>query len=157
MPSLSSTWQIQIPALWVCAHQFYLKLIDYIHALPTANENSFCGRHGYTQPAQLVRVTGLAPLHATVYELERLRCGDCRAVFTGTEPEDVGPEKNDEIAGTMMAELKYGAGMPLNRLKHLEQRLGVPLPAATQWEMVEGVADLLKPARDELIQQASQG
>jgi hypothetical protein len=105
----------------------------------------------------LVRVTGLAPLHATVYELERLRCGDCRAVFTGTEPEDVGPEKYDEIAGAMMAELKYGAGMPLNRLKHLEQRLGVPLPAATQWEMVEGVADLLKPARDELIQQASQG
>jgi transposase len=35
--------------------------------------------------------------------------------------------------------------------------LGVPLPAATQWEIVEEAAVLLKPARDELIRQAAQG
>jgi len=108
-------------------------------------------------PAQLVRVTGQAPLQATVYELERLRCGSCGAMFTAPEPEDVGPDKYDEMAGAMIAELKYGAGMPFHRLKQLEQRMGVPLPAATQWEIVEEVAELLKPARDELIRQAAQG
>jgi hypothetical protein len=61
------------------------------------------------------------------------------------------------MAGAMIAELKYGAGMPFHRLKQLEQRMGVPLPAATQWEIVEEVAELLKPARDELIRQAAQG
>jgi transposase len=30
-------------------------------------------------------------------------------------------------------------------------------PAATQWEVVEEAAELLKPARDELIRQAAQG
>lgn len=109
------------------------------------------------EPAQLVRVTGQAPLLATVYELERLRCGTCGQVFTAPEPEEVGPEKYDEMAAAMIAELKYGAGMPFHRLQQLEQRLGVPLPASTQWEIAEEVADLLKPARDELIRQAAQG
>jgi hypothetical protein len=31
------------------------------------------------------------------------------------------------------------------------------LPAATQWEVVEEAAELVKPARDELIRQAAQG
>jgi transposase len=109
------------------------------------------------EPAQLVRVTGQAPLQATVYELERLRCGSCGTVFTAPAPEDVGPDKYDELAGAMIAELKYGTGMPFYRVEHLEQRLGVPLPAATQWEIAEEVADLLKPAGDELIRQAAQG
>jgi len=31
------------------------------------------------------------------------------------------------------------------------------LPAATQWEIVEEEAQVIKPARDELIRQAAQG
>ena len=57
----------------------------------------------------------------------------------------------------MIAQLKYGSGMPFYRLEKLEQHLGIPLPAATQWEIVEEVAELVKPARDELIRQAAQG
>ncbi|MBK7673803.1 MAG: hypothetical protein IPJ27_06190 [Candidatus Accumulibacter sp.] len=34
------------------------------------------------EPAVLVRITGVAPLLAKVYELERLRCGLCGTVFT---------------------------------------------------------------------------
>jgi transposase len=34
------------------------------------------------EPAVLVRVTGVAPLQAQVYALERLRCGLCGTVFT---------------------------------------------------------------------------
>ena len=36
-------------------------------------------------------------------------------------------------------------------------QLGIPLPAATQWEIVEEAAELIKPARDEMIRQAAQG
>jgi hypothetical protein len=42
-------------------------------------------------------------------------------------------------------------------LEQLQGQLGIPLPAATQWEVVEEAAELLKPARDELIRQAAQG
>jgi hypothetical protein len=35
--------------------------------------------------------------------------------------------------------------------------MGIPLPAATQWEVVAEAAELIKPALDELIRQAAQG
>jgi transposase len=119
-----------------------------------------CGKgnvYGQKEPKVLVRIVGQAPLAATVYSLERLRCGACGQVFTAQEPEGVGPEKYDETAAAMIAQLKYGAGTPFYRLEQLESQLGIPLPAATQWEIVEEEAQVIKPARDELIRQAAQG
>jgi transposase len=108
------------------------------------------------EPKALVRIVGQAPLAATVYELERLRCNTCGQVFTAEEPEEVGPEKYDESTAAMIAQLKYGCGVPFYRLEKLEATLGVPMPAATQWEIVEEAA-ILKPALEELIRQAAQG
>jgi transposase len=119
-----------------------------------------CGQgnvYGQKEPKVLVRMVGQAPLAGTVYSLERLRCGVCGQVFTAQVPEGVGPEKYDETAAAMIAQLKYGSGIPFYRLEQLEDQLGIPLPAATQWEIVEEAAELLKPARDELIRQAAQG
>lgn len=83
-----------------------------------------------------MRVIGQAPLTATVYELERLRCNGCGQVFTAEEPEGIGPEKYDETTAAMIAQLKYGSGVPFNRLEKLQHNLGVPMPATTQWEIV---------------------
>jgi len=109
------------------------------------------------EPRTLVRIVGQAPLQATVYELDRLRCNLCGEVFTAPEPEGIGPEKYDETTAAMIALLKYGSGMPFYRLEKLEQALGIPLPASTQWEIVEDEAELIQAARDELIRQAAQG
>jgi hypothetical protein len=76
-----------------------------------------------------------APLAATVYELDRFRCNLCGDVFTAPEPEGIGAEKYDETTAAMIALLKYGSGMPFYRLEKLEQLLGIPLPASTQWEI----------------------
>jgi transposase len=119
-----------------------------------------CGRgnvYGQKESKVLVRIIGQAPLAATVYSLERLRCGACGQVFTAQEPEGVGSDKYDETAAAMIAQLKYGAGTPFHRLEQLEGQFGIPLPAATQWEIVEEAAQVIKPARDELIRQAAQG
>jgi transposase len=119
-----------------------------------------CGKgnvYGQKEPKVLVRIIGQPPLAATVYSLERLRCGACGLVFTAQEPEGVGAEKYDETAAAMIAQLKYGAGTPFYRLEQLESQMGIPLPAATQWEIVEEAAQVIKPARDELIRQAAQG
>ena len=113
--------------------------------------------YGQKEPKVLVRIIGQAPLAATVYSLERLRCGACGLVFTAQEPQGIGPEKYDETSGAMIAQLKYGSGVPFHRLEQLEAQFGIPLPAATQWEIVEEAAELLQPARDELIRQAAQG
>jgi transposase len=109
------------------------------------------------EPRALVRIVGQAPLAATVYELDRLRCNLCGEVFTAPEPEGIGPEKYDETTAAMIALLKYGSGMPFYRLEKLEDLLGIPLPASTQWEIVEEAAEVIKAARDELIRQAAQG
>src|SRR6266700_3193373 len=109
------------------------------------------------EPRPLVRIVGQAPLAATVYELEQLRCNACGQLFTAPEPEGVGPEKYDETAAAMIAQLKYGSGVPFYRIEKLEKRLGVPLPVTTQWEIAEEAAELLTPALDELTRQAAQG
>ena len=109
------------------------------------------------EPALRIRVVGQAPLAATVYELERLRCNLCGDVFEAEAPEGVGEKKYDETAAAMIGLLRYGSGVPWYRLEGLEASLGIPLPAATQWEVVAEVAEGLRPAGEELIRQAAQG
>jgi len=108
-------------------------------------------------PATLVRFVGQAPLKATVFEMERLRCNACGEVFTAAAPEQAGPVKYDETAVAMIALLKYGTGVPFNRLERLEQQLGMPLSATTQWELMEAGATDIRVIWDELIRQAAQG
>jgi transposase len=109
------------------------------------------------QPAVLVRLRGMAPLAATLYELERLRCSLCGEVFTAPAPDGVGTEKYDPSAAAMIALLKYGCGLPFNRIEKLQRNLGIPMPAATQWELVHTAAQAFSPAHQELIRQAAQG
>jgi transposase len=109
------------------------------------------------QPAVLVRVVGQAPVQAKVYELQKLRCNLCGKVFTAEAPEGVGTEKYDATSASMIALLKYGSGLPFNRLEGLQGSLGIPLPASTQWDIVRGAAAVVTPIYDELIRQAAQG
>ena len=118
-----------------------------------------CGGKVYSQhePGVLVRVHGQAPIAATVYELEKLRCNLCGDVFTATPPAEAGEKKYDETAASMIVLFRYGSGFPWYRLAGLEQSLGIPLPVATQCEIVAETALLLRPAFDELVCQAAQG
>ena len=109
------------------------------------------------EPGVEVRIVGRAPLEATVYELEKWRCNLCGKVFTAPLSEEAGKEKYDETAGAMVPLLKYGAGLPFYRLEKLQESLGVPLPASTQWEIVERTADQIHPVYRELMRQAAQG
>jgi transposase len=108
-------------------------------------------------PGVLVRIVGRPPLSATVYQLQKLRCNLCGQVFTADAPEGAGPAKYDATAASMIGLLKYGSGLPFNRLEGLQRDLGVPLPASTQWDVVQAVAANITPAFDELIRQAAQG
>ena len=109
------------------------------------------------KPGRLVRIRGQAPLGATVYELQKLRCNLCGQIFTAQAPPDVGSDKYDAESASMIALLKYGSGLPFNRLEGLQGGLGIPLPAATQWEIVERSAGVIEPVFEEMIRQAAQG
>jgi transposase len=109
------------------------------------------------EPRVLVCVKGHVPLQATVYEREALRCALCGKVFVAGLPEGVHSCKYDPTAVAMVGLLKYGTGMPFYRLRGLQENLGIPLPAQTQWEIVRDGAKELRPAYEELIRQAAQG
>lgn len=109
------------------------------------------------EPRTLVRLVGAMPIQGTRYDIERHRCNCCGHTLEAPLPEGVSEEKYDETVVSAIAELKYGGGFPFYRLDQMQSLLGVPLPAATQWELVEQGAVLLKPALEELTRLAAQG
>jgi transposase len=134
--------------------------IDVPHPSLTAGDACpACGQGTVYEkaPGVLVRITGQPPLAATIYQLQKLRCHLCGQVFTAAAPQVAGDQKYDATAGSMIGLLKYGSGLPFNRLDGLQGNLEVPLPASTQWDIVHVVAANLAPAFAELIRQAAQG
>ena len=109
------------------------------------------------EPGIIVRIRGMAPIQARLYELEKLRCNLCGEIFTAQAPQTATKDKYDESSRAMIALLKYGTGMPFNRLEKLQQSLGIPLPSSTQWDQVEQIGNKVYPAFDELMRQAAQG
>jgi transposase len=109
------------------------------------------------KPKTLIRVTGTSPLTASVYEMEKLRCNLCGEIFTAKAPENIGTEKYDAAAGAMIALLKYGSGFPFYRLENLQASVGIPLPAATQWDIVRDLYWHAYPAFCELVKQGADG
>ncbi|MHB1036433.1 MAG: IS66 family transposase [Pirellulales bacterium] len=110
------------------------------------------------RPGVLVRLVGQAPIGAKVYYLQKLRCGLCGTLFTAEPPESAGAEKKyDATVGSMIALLKYGVGMPFNREGKLQESVGIPLPASTQWDIVRTRAEGVEPVFEEMVEQAAQG
>lgn len=107
-------------------------------------------------PGIVVRISAKAPMSATIFDLEKLRCNLCGKTFTAKAPGDITGKHYDETAKAMIAILKYGCGFPWYRMEKLQESLGVPLPASTQWDKIESAADLIYPAFDELKRQAAQ-
>lgn len=110
------------------------------------------------EPIVFVRVCGCSPFAAKVFEQGRLRCGLCGQLFKAKLPVELASgEKFDETVTSMVATLRYGYGLPMNRIEDLQASAGVPFPASTQWDLLNDGAKGLAPVRDELIRQAAQG
>ena len=109
------------------------------------------------QPKQLVRIRAVAPITATVYECERLRCGTCGEIVTAQPPPAIGEAKYDESVAALIALLKYGCGLPFYRIAKLQRNLGIPVPATTQWELVHRAAEALGGVLEALCGAAAGG
>jgi transposase len=115
------------------------------------------GRVYDSPPKVIVKVVGQAPLAATVYRLQRLRCRLCDAIYTAPLPEVVAAApKYDASCASMIALLRYGSGLPFYRLQGLQASLHVPLPDATQWDIVKQAVSAPRSVYAELIRQAAQ-
>jgi transposase len=105
-----------------------------------------------------VRLKGQVPVIGTLYYLERLRCHLCGALETARLPEEAGSEKYDPTVASIVATLRYGEGLPWNRLQRLQGCAGIPLPASVQWHLVrDGIHRGINAAYDHLLEEGAQG
>jgi transposase len=111
---------------------------------------------GQKAPAVILRIEAAPPISASAYAMERLRCDTCGKVFTAPTPPEAGTEKFALNVAPTVALLRYGCGMPHYRLAKLQKMVGVPMPASTQWELMQPLAQQAQPVMEELITQAAQ-
>ncbi len=107
------------------------------------------------RPAVLLHLQAQPIIAGTVFELEKLRCARCGKLFSAVAPPEAGQEKYNDNVAPMLAAMRYGYGLPINRLAQLQEDFGVPLPAGTQWELVAAHAQELAPVFDEFLNQAA--
>ena len=106
----------------------------------------------------VVRLKGQPPVGGTVYQLEKLRCQLCGNIHTAELPQEAGPDKYDATVASIIAMLRYGEGVPWNRIQRIQRLAGIPLPASTQWEIVrDAVGKGPQAAYDHVLWLGAQG
>lgn len=106
-------------------------------------------------PAMNVECKGATPIVATRHELQVLRCADCQQTFTAPLPAEASGIKYHASVDATLAVMRYGLGVPHNRLAQWQTWAGIPLPASTQFERVEVMANAASPVVQHLTQLAA--
>ncbi|MCP5022736.1 MAG: transposase, partial [bacterium] len=99
-----------------------------------------------------LRFTGQPLALVTRFELERLRCATCGFISVAAMPPEASRETYDVSLKVNLALAHYHLGLPFKRIESFQELLGMPLPDATQWELVEQVADSTYPIYEWLKQ-----
>lgn len=110
-----------------------------------------------SEPGTLVRVTGAPLAKATRYNLQKLRCAICEIIYTASLPEGVSKQKYDANFIAMLMINKYFMSVPLYRQDRLQNYLGIPLPASTQWDLMVAHEPMLKALYGAIAQDAANG
>ncbi|MGH8846487.1 MAG: IS66 family transposase [Polaromonas sp.] len=122
-------------------------------ACPVCHEGKVYG----CRPKIIIKIVGQPSLGATAYVLDRLRCHLCDTFFIASMPKGINERKYEACSGSILACLRYGSGMPFHRLDKLQASMGIPMPDATQWDLVKKTADAgPRHVFNELIKQAGQ-
>lgn len=118
-----------------------------------------CGGRLYDikKPGVIIRITGNAMATVHRYHLQKLRCALCGNVETAPLPPNAPAKKYDATFKAQLAIQKYYVAVPFYRQEQLQRLLGFPLPDATQFELVEQVADAGYPVVKILEKKAANG
>jgi hypothetical protein len=119
---------------------------------PSGARCPHCGRGRFYRSPPLVRLrfTGQPLALVTRFELERLRCNGCGAWAVASMPPQAGGETYGTSLKVNLAVAHYHLGLPFKRIESFQGLLGMPLSDATQWELVEEVADSAYPVYEHL-------
>ena len=81
-----------------------------------------------------------------------LRCSACKALFNARTPRG----KYDDSVKTSIVLSRYYLGLPGHRLERFQALAGVPLPDATQWDLIQRTFDDVFPVFQQLVYLAAQ-
>jgi transposase len=109
------------------------------------------------EPARILRIVGQPLLAGTCWNCQRLRCSSCGSVHTARAPAEAQGPKFDQTAVAMLALCRYSLGLPHNRMEKLQRNMKLPVPASTQWDVIQDNAPAFEPIFAELERQAAQG
>ena len=107
-----------------------------------------CGGRLYAlndNPGGIIRIKGQSCAHIVSYIFKKLRCALCGEVFIPKAPDDFSDKKCDETFNSIMVLQKYYLAVPFYRQEQYQKIQGIRLPASTQWECVESVANCVYP------------
>jgi len=107
-----------------------------------------CGGRLYKiDPGIFIRIAGQNIAKVIRYQAEKVRCALCGLVVTADLPKGVKEEtgKYDFRFKAILSTQKYFLGVPFFRQEHFQAMLGIPLPDATQWDLIEQVANAVYP------------
>ena len=110
-----------------------------------------------SEPGTFVQVTGAPLASATRYNMQKLRCAICEIIYTAPLPEGVSDKKYDANFIAMLMINKYFMSVPLYRQDRLQNHLGIPLPASTQWDLMVAHEPMLKALYKAIAQDAANG
>jgi len=137
-------------------------IIEVFH--PELNPGDICpaeacdGRlYEVSEPGTFVHVTGAPLARATRYNMQKLRCAICEIIYTAPLPIGVGDKKYDANFIAMLMINKYFMSVPLYRQDRLQNHLGIPLPASTQWDLMVAHEPMLKALYKALALDAANG
>ncbi|MCP4473319.1 MAG: transposase [Gammaproteobacteria bacterium] len=93
------------------------------------------------------------------YDIEKLRCNLCGALFQAEVPDKIAnAAKYSDSAISAIALGRYGIGVPFKRRETFQTIQGVPLPDSTQWDLVNKVLyPVIEPIVTILITLSSEG
>ena len=111
-----------------------------------------CERGRLYPLAPLVRLRFVGQPLASVrrFERERLRCALCGYLTLAELPPEAGGQTYAVSLKVTLAVAHYYLGLPFKRIEAFQALVGMPLPDATQWDLIEQVADSAYPVYEQL-------
>jgi hypothetical protein len=144
-------------------HTAYINATEHTIALESLSAGQSCPHHcgGKLYSINLgilINIKGQNLASVDKYWIEKLRCALCNEVFSADIPTHVHQEKYHPSFKAILALQKYYMAMPFHRQGYFQSLIGFPIPASTQWQLMEelaGCALLVFPALEILAANGS--
>ena len=145
------------------AHTAYINATEHTISLESLSAGQLCpracgGKLYRFEPGIIVNIKGQNLASVDKYWVEKLRCALCNEVFAADIPSHVYKEKYQPSFKAMLALQKYYMAMPFHRQDYFQSLIGFPMPASTQWQLMEelaGYALLVFPTLEEIAANGS--